>query len=153
MAENLKYKVSRGCWAYDSNERNVNLLGYLYDWETAKKACPVGWHLPSVAEWNILINYLGGEDIAGGMLKSTSNWTRNIEATNSSGFSAIPGGCYFNSGKIFNWAGVCGYWWTSTQKENDSGDAWFMNIYSSSAKIEKNFDFKLRGFSVRCIRN
>ena len=47
MAENLAWKTESGCFAYDNNESNVKTYGYLYNWETATKACPSGWHLPS----------------------------------------------------------------------------------------------------------
>ncbi len=53
MAENLRYKASSGCWAYDNNESNAKMYGYLYDWETAMSFCPTGWHLPTDAEWQI----------------------------------------------------------------------------------------------------
>jgi hypothetical protein len=46
MAENLAYKTDKGCWAYDNNLSNVEIYGYLYEWEIAKKVCPAGWHLP-----------------------------------------------------------------------------------------------------------
>ena len=63
MAENLAYKTEKGCWAYDNNVANVKIYGYLYNWETAKKSCPKGWHLPSKTEWEILINFLGGDTL------------------------------------------------------------------------------------------
>ena len=47
MAKNLAWKTESGCFAYDNNESNVKTYGYLYNWETATKACPSGWHLPS----------------------------------------------------------------------------------------------------------
>jgi uncharacterized protein (TIGR02145 family) len=58
MAENLAYKVEKGCWAYDNNQSNVKTYGYLYDWKIAKEVCPSGWHLPSDSEWTILSDYL-----------------------------------------------------------------------------------------------
>jgi uncharacterized protein (TIGR02145 family) len=113
MSENLAYKTSSGCWAYNNNDSNVKTYGYLYCWETAKSACPVGWHLPSAKEWSTLISYLGGEGVAGGNLKSTSTWKNpNKGATNSSGFTALPGG--ERLGGIFMNIGKIGYWWNST---------------------------------------
>ena len=70
FAENLAYKASSGCWAYDDDQSNVNKYGYLYDWKTAKKVCPTGWHLPTNEEWATLTSYLGGEEDAGEKLKS-----------------------------------------------------------------------------------
>jgi len=93
-AENLAFKSNNGCWAYDDEVANAAIYGYLYNWETAKAACPKGWHLPSVEEWTILVNYLGGDSIAGGKLKAigTTYWTApNAGASNQSVFSALPG--------------------------------------------------------------
>ena len=56
MAENLAYKADRGCWAYNNKKSNVKTYGYLYNWETAKKVCPSGWHLPTDTEWTTMIN-------------------------------------------------------------------------------------------------
>src|SRR5664279_319762 len=64
MAENLAFKTENGCLAYDNNESNVKSYGYLYNWETATKACPSGWHLPSEKEWAILTTWLGGDSLA-----------------------------------------------------------------------------------------
>jgi uncharacterized protein (TIGR02145 family) len=58
MAENLAYQASDGGWMY-KDQSNL-AYGYLYTWETAKNSCPLGWHLPSKAEWEILATYLGG---------------------------------------------------------------------------------------------
>lgn len=103
MAENLAYKTNTGCWAYKNEENNVSIYGYLYNWETACNVCPEGWHLPSNDEFYILINYLGGSTIAGGKMKRTGTtyWkSPNAGATNSSGFTALPGGTgyYYEDG-------------------------------------------------------
>ena len=87
MAENLAYKASSGCWAYNNDQNNVAKYGYLYNWETAKVVCPAGWHLPTNDEWTTLENYLGGEAVAGNKLKSATGW----DGTNESGFSAFLG--------------------------------------------------------------
>ncbi len=107
MSENLAYKPSTGnYWAYHDDNANVAKYGYLYDWETACKVCPSGWHLPSDEEWTTLIDYLGGEDVAGGKMKAvgtieagTGLWyDPNDGATNESGFSGLPGGTGKGSG-------------------------------------------------------
>ena len=72
---------------------NVNKNGdRLYIWAAAMKACPTGWHLPSVEEWDILINQFGGQRMAGLALKSTSGWKDGGNGTNSSGFNVVPAG-------------------------------------------------------------
>ena len=81
MAENLAYKPSSGnYWAYgDDNSPKLHYAwlkkyGYLYDWRTAQNVCPSGWHLPSDKKWTTLTKYLGGWDVAGIFMKSTSGW-------------------------------------------------------------------------------
>ena len=67
------YKSSSGnYWAYDNDNTNVSKYGYLYDWNTANKVCPTGWHLPSDNEWSVLTDYLGGvlSEIAGTKMKT-----------------------------------------------------------------------------------
>ena len=59
MAENLDIEVE-GSFCYDNDPENCKKYGRLYTWEAAKKACPKGWHLPSDAEWKILMNKMGG---------------------------------------------------------------------------------------------
>ena len=61
--------VKKHC--YDNSENNCKIYGGLYHWTTAKNVCPAGWHLPDKADWDLLINYLGGRQIAGGKLKET----------------------------------------------------------------------------------
>ena len=51
MAENLSFKDTAGCWAYNDELGNVAIYGYMYSWQSAKRACPAGWHLPSDSEW------------------------------------------------------------------------------------------------------
>jgi uncharacterized protein (TIGR02145 family) len=91
FAENLKYKSVRGdFWAFNEEERDVAQLGYLYFLESALKACPSGWHIPSLEEWKVLVDSLGGRAVAGGKLKSMEAWNApNTGATNLSGRDSI----------------------------------------------------------------
>mgnify|MGYP001477235862 CR=1 FL=1 len=151
MAENLAYKASSGCWAYENDSGNVKKYGYLYDWKTAKNACPSGWHLPTDSEWLALTNFLGGGDVAGGKLKSTIGWeSPNTGATNSSGFSALPSGARFTDGLFDNATGYCYYWRT---KEFNNNDAYFIQLSYDQKRISENYEGKNSGLSVRCIKN
>lgn len=95
-----------GAWNYFNNDATNNeVYGKLYNWFSTQgdTLCPTGWHVPTDTEWTILTDYLGGESVAGGKLKSiaTSYWNSpNIGATNESGFSALAGG-YRLHGYIF----------------------------------------------------
>ena len=156
MAENLAFKPNTGCRAYDDNETNVAKYGYLYNWETAKRACPSGWHLPSGAEWTMLITYLGGDTVAGGKLKEsgTTHWiSPNTGATNLAGFRALPGGEYAQNGTYVN-IGVYGKWWSTTEtnlQQASGARFWLLNNYNKSAYfVLGNRDL---GLSVRCVCN
>jgi len=131
MAENLAYAPNSGIYLpYGNNQDNVEIYGYLYDWETACKVCPPGWHLPSDDEWAEFIEFLGGLKYAGGKLKATGTieagtglwYEPNTGATNESGFSATPSGGLFDGN--FEGIGSNGYWWSATM--------W--NYFSATAK-------------------
>jgi len=150
MAENLNFKTSDS-WCYDDSIRNCLTYGKLYRWEAAKTSCPSGWHLPEDAEWTILIDFLGGKDAAGEMLKSNMNWkTPKADVTKVSGFEALPGGIY-RLNMTFVDMGASGYWWSST--ENDTSGAWYRGLDYDSRGVNRYSGNKKNGFSVRCIKN
>jgi len=153
MSENLAYRASNGCWAYDNDQSNVASYGCLYNWETACKVCPSGWHLPSNEEWSLLVNSLGGEEVAGGKMKETGNthWAiPNTEATNVSGFAGLPGGD-FNAEGVFEWFSGEGCWWSSTEL---GSCAWSYHLRNLTGKVLRiNIYGKSYGMSIRCIRN
>jgi len=168
MAENLAYKADSGCFAYfyfdpDNDEVTedeykmeieiyVEQYGYLYTWETAKKICPSGWHLPSDTEWTILTNYLGCDSIAGGKLKSISGWTESdVNVTNSSGFTALPGGSCDFLGTCSGARGE-GFWWSSTEYKANWA-AFDRNMEFNSIIVGRYHDIKDSGMSVRCVKD
>lgn len=151
MAENLAYKANSGCWAYKNDVSNVATYGYLYNWETAKDGCPTNWHLPSDAEWTTLTNYLGGEGVAGGKLKSINGWNSpNTDATNSSSFTALPGGSRDING-AFDGVGITGHWWSSAESDIFEASRWYLSYIDSG--LMKYGDDESNGFSVRCVKD
>jgi uncharacterized protein (TIGR02145 family) len=152
MTENLNYRPQEGkSWCYDDEASNCRTYGRLYDWETSQKVCPSGWHLPSDREWQRLVDALGGDDVAGGKMKSTRLWeSPNAGATNSSGFSGLPGGFRGYSGN-YNALGDYGYWWSAT--ESTTYGAWFRWLGADDTGVGRNDDHKDYGFSVRCVRD
>jgi len=153
MAENMRYKTSTGCWSYNNSETNLNKYGYLYSWETATRICPEGWHLPSDNDFLKLINFLGGEDIAGEKLKEEFGWDCPIQqkgAGNESGFAGLPGGYRLYDGS-FAKIGVCGYWWSSSSK--NSNNIWIRNLNCWTKSAFKLSESKQEGCSVRCIKD
>jgi len=142
------------CW-YNNNQNFEDTYGAIYNWYAitdARGICPDGWHVPSSSEWTTLTTYLGGISVAGGKMKATINlWSSpNTNATNSSYFSGLPGGCRDNTGLYKN-ISTNGYWWSST--ESSSSNAWFRVLNYNNASVTESNSLKQNGFSVRCLRD
>ena len=153
FAENLAFKVDSGCWAYNNNDSNVYKYGYQYNWETSQNVCPIGWHLPSNKEWTILIDYLGGIKIAGGKMKATKDWDpdANGNATNSSGFNALPTGRCGSKGGIFSHFGASTSFWSSTFI--NSIEAYSYGLHYNSEDVHPGKNIRANGFCVRCMED
>jgi uncharacterized protein (TIGR02145 family) len=156
MAENLQYKTSGGIWEYDLDDSIAKIYGRLYNWNTAKSVCPTGWHLPGDDEWTTLINYLGGDKVASGKLKEagTAHWKApNTNATNESGFTALPGGYRFNYrfDVTFESLGSVCYFWSSTR--SDASSAWSRRLSNIGIDCGRGGDGEQHGFSVRCLKD
>ena len=143
------------CW-YKNNASNKSTYGALYNWYTVNtgKLAPKGWHVPTEAEWDTLVEYLGGSYIAGGALKDTGTayWqSPNEGATNSSGFSALPGSYRTSSGR-FDKIGIYGYWWSATAY--DASYAYSCYLFYLYSGLNGNYaNGKGCGFSVRLVRD
>lgn len=142
---------------YDNDETaNKNTYGALYNWYAVSTniLCPAGWHIPDYAEWTTMIKKLrGGERVAGGKLKETgtTHWrSPNKRATNSSGFTALPGGFRDSSGK-FHDIGIFGGWWSNT--ETSAAKACYRGLLHDHGTAGSGESHKPDGFSVRCLRN
>jgi uncharacterized protein (TIGR02145 family) len=143
------------CWYNNDLVTYGNTYGALYNWYAVStgKLAPTGWHVPSDAEWEVLGTYLGGDAVAGGPLKETgtAHWiSPNTGATNSSGFSALPGG-YRDTNGSFNNIGNGGLWWSSTAY--GATTSWYLYIFYNSAGVYLFTNFSADGFSVRCVRD
>ncbi len=150
MTQNLNYNTPNS-WEYANNPANGKTFGRLYSWSAAVAAAPAGWHLPTDQEWTALTTTLGGEKLAGGTMKTVNSWASpNTGATNSSGFSGLPGG-YGGPFDFFTELGTSGYWWTST--DTPFSTAFLRKLNSTDATIERFTWTKNDGMSVRCVRN
>ena len=140
---------------YNNDSTYKETFGALYNWYAVdtKKLCPAGWHVPVDSDWVKLVFYLGNSEIAGDKLKAagTYYWREpNSEADNSSGFTALPGGFRSYNG-TFNYTGMAGYWWTST--EYSATNVYFYNLRYKFPNVYKFISEKNNGFSVRCIKD
>jgi uncharacterized protein (TIGR02145 family) len=147
--------LTTGAWCYYNNDpANVTIYGKLYNWyavNDSRGLAPQGWHIPSDAEWTTLSTCLGGE--AGGAMKEvgTTHWsTPNYGASNSSGFTGLPGGYRGYVGTFYHIGGY-GYWWGST--EYGTNYAWYRLLGDDNGDLGRNFTTKPNGFSVRCLRD
>ncbi|MCO5231440.1 MAG: fibrobacter succinogenes major paralogous domain-containing protein [Chitinophagales bacterium] len=168
FAENLRYagnipnvtdatewiNLSTPAWCYYDNESaNNDVYGKLYNWYAVSTSniCPNGWHIPTDGEWKTLSNYLGGESVAGGKMKSTTGWNSpNTDATNESGFSGLPGGyrTILYDGK-FGDKGNMGQWWSST----DNPVLYFRGLRYDNRALINYFSNPNFGYSCRCVKD
>jgi len=175
-------KNEEPAWCYyDNDPSNGTKYGKLYNWYAVndpRGLAPEGWKISSDEEWSVLSTYLGGEEVAGGKMKSTDtqyfgfsvsdseqqdmahtlktgdaikmkNARPNGDATNESGFSGLPGG--FRTYGTFGGIGLYGSWWTST--EADTEESYYRNLRFNDGSSITGADYKKSGFSVRCLRD
>lgn len=170
LAENLNYKTDEGSWCYGNDEANGDKWGRLYTWNAAMAACPPGWHLPSVEEWNKLL-VLADSTFP---FKAESEWSER-NGSDDYGLSALPAGEYDHTNKTFDGAGMCCSWWTSDESahsnkafaariddcvyttesvNNDDGyDDDGYDINEENEDVTMNYQDKGYGYSVRCIKD
>ena len=165
MAENLNFDAGLSedgkvnSTPFKGSQYNAETYGQLYVWEIAKKVCPSGWHLPSKTEWEGLSGYLGGEETAGGKMKTigTMQWNEpNTGATNQSGFSSLPGGMvWFAEEKDLG--DIASFWSSSSLNLPDPysnpGNAWYVLLFNNSEKLALDSRWINNYHSVRCIKD
>ena len=178
MAENLNYADSvttpslmERQWCYDSKSENCAKYGRLYTWAAAMDSantgcgyqanctlyesvpargiCPVGWHVPSNAEWDDLYNSVGGSSGAATKLKSVEGWGNGYNGSDRYGFTALPGG-YNDRGTPFAEAGRYAYFWA---KSADYSDAYYAYFDGSDSYAYRSSSYKYYGRSLRCVKD
>ncbi len=140
------------CWS-NNDPDNKNPYGALYNWYAVNtgKLAPTGWHVPTDADWNTLINFAGGTVTAGGNLKETGTdyWSPpNTGATDEYGFTALPGGYRSSANGTFVNLSYYGVWWSATGTIGSIGR---LLLENTTATADYNHDIQTQGFSVRCI--
>jgi uncharacterized protein (TIGR02145 family) len=158
LSDNSQWaSATSGAWAhYNNDSQYESPYGKLYNWYTVndpRNVCPAGWHVPADAEWTVLTDYLGGESVAGGKMKSTGTqyWiSPNAAATNESGFSALAGG-YRNGLGSFSLLYYQCFWWSAT--EVDAHSVWYRFLNYNTGSVFRFNNNKGNGFSLRCLRD
>lgn len=157
-------------YCYNNDSYYCGKYGGLYQWDEAMQyvntpgtqgICPSGWHIPTDDEWKTLEMYLGmsqthadasgwrGTD-EGGKLKATTDWqSPNTGATNSSGFTALPGG--YRSGGSFYVVFQYGHFWSSSS--SNGTNAWNRSLSYTNKQVARSTYYKTYGLSVRCVKD
>lgn len=149
-------KTGAWCWYNNDSATYAQTYGRLYNWYAVnddRGLAPAGWHVPTFDEWNTLdVTCLGGGSYVGGKLKATNLWASpNTGATNSSGFSGIPGGILSVTGGFYG-IGMIGFWWTATKWNNmEDTNSWYYYLEYNSATLRYEELQREYGFSVRCV--
>jgi uncharacterized protein (TIGR02145 family) len=149
---------SGGLCSYDNDPNNALIYGHLYNWyavNDSRNIAPLGWHVPYESELQRLVDYLGGDSVAGGKLKEAglAHWlSPNAGATNSSGFTALPGGYRFGGG-TFEYLGARGIFWS--YMEPFSYFALPLRVDYNSIKVTRIEVTSVpnEGYSIRCLKN
>jgi uncharacterized protein (TIGR02145 family) len=154
-----------GVVAFNNDDSLGAIYGLLYPWNAAMNnsitpgtqgVCPCSCHVPTDQEWTILENYLGGSGIAGGKMKEagTEHWqSPNFGATNSSGFTGLPGGefdAYYNPNKFWL-LHLAAVFWTSTQA--NQSQAWERYLSHDNSACGRLAWYKVMKYSIRCIKD
>jgi uncharacterized protein (TIGR02145 family) len=165
MAENLNYadsvktpSLKRRNFCFNDEPKNCDVGGRFYTWAAAvdsgtkRGICPDGWHLPDLHEWKDLFTTVGGDSIAGAVLKSRDSWDNlSHKSTDVFGFSAVPAG--YSTGNSSNHDGVFAYFWINDRPSANGTEAYYAYL---SFKDEKAFlaeGHQNYGYSVRCVKN
>jgi len=161
MAHNLNYQTGKS-WCYENSADSCVKYGRLYDWETAKMACPAGWHLPSDQEWENLVDAAEKVGMIGKKLRATG-WDDPDDdiGTDEYGFSILPGGWKIED--KFENAGELAWWWSATKESSGLATRWGMGPGEApptpvnfSEREMKQIGAMLSnsdGISVRCVQD
>jgi uncharacterized protein (TIGR02145 family) len=145
MAENLNYETENS-YCYNDSTENCKKYGRLYTWEAALNACPSGWHLPTIEEFETLISNFGGKEYAGKKLKSLTGWN----GVDKYGFNVLPAGSRGLDGR-FSYAGMLANFWSATATESDESYARELYLNSSDEEAYLSHSDEDNAYSVRCL--
>jgi uncharacterized protein (TIGR02145 family) len=153
-------------YCYNNEPSKCEVYGGLYQWnelmqytttEGIKGLCPEGWHIPTQDEWYTLVDFLGGVNTAGAKLKDggVTYWkSPNTGATNSSGFTGLPGGMLVGTGMTFAVLSEEADFWTSSLDDYyGTTHPWSWHLYYNQVYTNPTIGFRTNGYSVRCLKD
>ena len=146
------------CW-YNNDSLYAEEFGALYNYYTIETGnlCPEGWHMATDEDWIALESSLGGASVAGAAMKEEGleHWKPpNTQASNESGFTALPGG-YRSYNGTFNLMRISSFWWSSSEKSwyGSTNTVIYRNLKYDGPEVYRHVAEKANGFSVRCVKN
>jgi uncharacterized protein (TIGR02145 family) len=141
--------LSTGGWSNYNNDPANDVYGKFYNWyavDDARELCPTGWNVPTDIEWTTLVDYLGGESIAGGKMR--------LKGTNESGFTALEGGYRTNDGVFTNLTRDAFFWSATANGDNNALTRVLYDISYGNGITRTDYrTLKSYGFSVRCLKD
>ncbi len=149
MVENLKFKPPQGAYYFDNDPNNKPAYGVLYDWKTAIKVCPDGWHLPAGTEFQTLLNHFDQKE----------DWKSRLSDTISFGIQLAGMQDYEGT---FTEMDESAYYWTSTEYDKDNAEyfSYIVVVSTPIVDISRKEDIadmhgaeKINKYSVRCLKN
>ena len=147
--DKLWSQLSTGGWSNYNNDPVNDVYGKFYNWyavDDARELCPTGWHVPTDIEWTTLVDYLGGESVAGGKMR--------LKGTNESGFTALEGGCRTNDGVFTNLTRDAFFWSATANGGNNALTRVLYDISYGNGITRTDYrTLKSYGFSVRCLKD
>ena len=153
MAQNLNFDIGEECWESSGYKE----YGRLYTWESAQRACPPCWHLPSDQEWWEMSKHYGmafnrdegqQKNISNGAGKSA--YKSLIKDGGDSGFSALLGG-YRSTNGSFDYLGFDGSYWSSTARSSSS--AWYYYFLRFTKDLRRSSYDRDWALSCRCVQD
>ncbi len=148
---------TEGAYCNYNNTESLDAIaafGRLYNWfvtQDSRNIAPAGWRVANSVDWLILIEYLGGDTVASKHLKEegTLHWDGPNNADNSSGFTALPSGRRYKTQLYSGFENYSVFWTSSLYSEVSVP---FLYLYSGSSNVNKGFNYKVNGYSIRCIK-
>lgn len=142
-------------WCYYDNNASLNgTYGKLYNWYAAtdnRNICPTGWHVPTNTDWDEFVTAAGGEPTAGDALKTVTLWSAPNSGTNTTGWSAVPGGGRTPAGSFSDDFGTYGTWWSATEYASDK--AYHRMALNTQSTFMLVYNNKYFGHAVRCVKD